>query len=207
VSGCSDWLEVSCREGTIASETRLFSSSDMLSGYRENTSSCYSALYRVSYNRINSLYKNGMMVDPVTAATVFSANKIAKLAFTKFIDSGASKLAEKFTEAAIVKMDDLRKKIWAKLRGKSPKIDEALTKAEQGDRSAVDTVAKYLDVEMENNSDFAAEIRAIAHEIALEQYQDNSTMSQINYGGINYQTKTGDSNTNFFGGTHNHGQQ
>ena len=144
------------------------------------------------------------MIDSATAATAaaLTAAKIAELAFTKFIESGAGEAAKKLTEATIAKMDDLRKKIWAKLRGKSPNIDEALTKAEQGDRAAIDTVAKYLDVAMVDYPDFATEIRAIAHEITVEQHQDNSTMTQINYGGTNYQTKTGDNNTNFFGGSH-----
>ena len=147
------------------------------------------------------------MVDPATAATALTAAKIAELAFTKFIESSAGEAAKKFTETAIARMNDLRKTIWAKLRGKSPNIDEALTKAEQGDRAAIDTVAKYLDVAMVDNPNFAAEVRAIAHEITtLQQYQDNSTMTQNNYGGTNYQTKTGDNNTNFFGGTHNHGK-
>jgi hypothetical protein len=146
------------------------------------------------------------MVDPATTATALTAAKIAELAFTKFIESSAGEAAKKFTEAAIAKMGDLRKSIWTKLRGKSPTIDEALTKAEQGDRAAIDTVAKYLNVAMVDHPDFAAEIRAIAHEITLEQKQDNSSMTQTNYGGTNYQTKTGDNNTNFFGGSHNHGK-
>ena len=146
------------------------------------------------------------MVDPATTVTALTAVKIAELAFTKFIESSAGEAAKKFTETAIAKMDDLRKSIWTKLRGKSLAIDEALTKAEQGDRAAVDTVAKYLDVAMVDYPDFAIEVRAIAHEITLEQKQDNSSMTQTNYGGTNYQTKTGDNNTNFFGGSHNHGK-
>ena len=146
------------------------------------------------------------MVDPATAATALTAAKIVELAFTKAIESGAGEAAKKLTEATIAKMNDLRKKIWAKLRGKSLNIDEALDKAEQGDRAAVDTVAKYLDVAMVDYPDFATEIRAIAHEITVEQHQDNSSMNQTNYGGTNYQTKAGDNSTNFFGGSHNHGK-
>jgi hypothetical protein len=147
------------------------------------------------------------MVDPVT--TSLTAGAIATLAFQKFIESGASELAKKLTEAGVTKIDLLRKKIWDKLRGKSERVDEALVRIEQGDRVALDTIAKYLDVAMEDNTDFATEIQAIAHEITLEldQFQDNSSMNQINYGGTNYQTKTGNENTIFFGGTHNHGQK
>jgi len=148
------------------------------------------------------------MVDPLTtAAATFTASKIAELAFQKFLESSAGELGKKFTTDAIAKMDDLRKTIWAKLRGKSEKVDEALTKAEQGDRAAIDTVTKYLDVAMEDYPDFATEVRAIAHQITLEQIQDNSSLNQTNYGGPNYQTKTGPDNTNFFGGDHQHGQK
>jgi hypothetical protein len=144
------------------------------------------------------------MADPVT--TTLTASTIATLAFQKFIESSAGELAKKLTEAGVARLNSLRKKIWEKLRGKSERVDEALSKVEQGDLSALDKVAKYLDVAMEDNPDFATEIRAIAHEITLEleQIQDNSSMSQVNYGGTNYQTKTGKDNTNFFGGTHQH---
>ncbi|MEH1903712.1 MAG: hypothetical protein V7L04_20450 [Nostoc sp.] len=42
-----------------------------------------------------------------------TAGAIATLAITKAFE----KTIEKFTEAALVKMDELRKKIWGKLRG------------------------------------------------------------------------------------------
>ncbi|AFY53612.1 hypothetical protein Riv7116_1038 [Rivularia sp. PCC 7116] len=54
------------------------------------------------------------MAEPAT----LTATAIATLAFGKFIEGGAGKFAEKFTEAALQKMDELRKKIWNKLRGK-----------------------------------------------------------------------------------------
>jgi hypothetical protein len=80
------------------------------------------------------------MPDPVT--TTLTASAIATLAFQKFIESGAGELAKKFTEEAITKMDDLRQKVVEKLRGKSTRIDEALVKAEQGDRAALDTIVR-----------------------------------------------------------------
>jgi len=60
------------------------------------------------------------MADPVTTLT---ASAIATLAFQKFIDSAAGELAKKFSTEAIVKMDTLLKRIWAKLRGK-PRVEE-----------------------------------------------------------------------------------
>ena len=62
------------------------------------------------------------MAESVTAIT---ANALATLAFQKFLESGAGELPKKFTGTAIVKMDELRQKIRDKLRGKSPRVDEA----------------------------------------------------------------------------------
>jgi hypothetical protein len=127
------------------------------------------------------------MSDPVT--TTLTASAIATLAFQKFIESGAGELAKKFTEAAITKMDDLRQKVVEKLRGKSTRIDEALVKAEQGDRAALDTIVKNLDVLMDEHPDFATELTVLAHEINAGKLVDNSSMNQTNYGGTNFQTK------------------
>ncbi len=71
----------------------------------------------------------------------------------------------------------------------------------------VNQLAAYLQVAMDDDPQFAREIQMIAHEITLMQVEDNSNMTQINYGGTNYQTKTGADNTNFFGGSHYHGQK
>jgi hypothetical protein len=114
------------------------------------------------------------MADPVTAAT---ASALATLAFQKFLESGAGELAKKFTGAAISKMDELRQKIWDTLRGKSPRVDEALTQAERGDRAALATIARNLDVVMEENPEFASEVQAIALEIHAGKLLDQSTMT------------------------------
>ena len=117
------------------------------------------------------------MADPVTTIT---AAVIANLAFKKFVESGAGKLAEKFTEAAISKMDELRQRIWEKLQGKSQKVDDALKKVEQGDSAALSTIAKNLDVMMDEDLDFAAEVQAIAQEINAGKLVDQSHMTQNN---------------------------
>ena len=115
------------------------------------------------------------MADPIT---ILTASAIANLAFQEFIKSGSGEIAKKFTAEAIAKMDELRKKIVEKLQGKSPKVDEALVKAKQGDPTALDTIAKNLDVVMDDEPEFAAEVKAIAHEINIGKIQDNSSMVQ-----------------------------
>lgn len=146
------------------------------------------------------------MADPVTTLT---AGAILALAFKKFVEAGSSELAKKFTESLVLKLETLRKKILEKLSGESEQVDEAIKRVGQGDRPSLDVLSKYLDVAMEDDPNFATEIRTIAHNITLEldQIQDNSSLTQINYGGTNYQTKTGMDNTNFFGGTHQHGSR
>ncbi|BAZ41012.1 hypothetical protein NIES4101_69740 [Calothrix sp. NIES-4101] len=108
-------------------------------------------------------------MEPITAAT------IATLAFTKVFE----KTIEKFTEAALQKMDELRKKIFDKFRG-NVKVETALRAAEKGSKKDLDTVAAYLQVLMHEEPLFAEEIRAIARDIKAGEKQDNSTMTQIN---------------------------
>ena len=84
-----------------------------------------------------------------------TASAIATLAFQKFIESGAGELAKKFTGAAIVKMDELRQRIWDTLRGKSPRVDEALVQVERGDHTTLTTIPRNLDVVMEEYPGFA----------------------------------------------------
>lgn len=124
------------------------------------------------------------MVEPMTAIT---ASLVAELAFKKFIEMGAGELGKKFTSEAIAKMDALRKKLWDRLRGRSQKLDEALDKVEEGDRQALSTISKNLDVVMDEDEDFATELKVLAQEIHAGKLQDNSNMTQ---------TVTGDNNTN-----------
>ena len=141
------------------------------------------------------------MAEPVTAIT---ASALATLAFQKFIESGAGELAKKFTGAAISKMDELRQKIWDKLRGKSPRVDEALLKAEQGDRAALATIARNLDVVMDENPDFAREVQAIAQEINAGKLLDQSSMTMhVSDQARGWQTKV-EGGTAYVGEVHVH---
>jgi hypothetical protein len=140
------------------------------------------------------------MTDPVTTLTAFA---IAEFAFKKFFESSVGKLGEKFTQTALTKMDELHQKIWDKLRP-NPKATEALQEVEKGSKDHLNKVAFYLEDEMKDDTEFAAEIRAMAHEININRVQDNSSQTQNIYGGKGYLTKMGDNNTNQFGDTHNY---
>ncbi|NEO70793.1 hypothetical protein [Moorena sp. SIO3H5] len=103
-----------------------------------------------------------------------SATAITTLAFKKFLETGAGELGKKFTETAITKMDELRNMIWEKLRGNS-KAEKALTAVEQGSNQELDRLAVYVQDAMEDDQQFASEIKAIAQEIHAGKIQDNSS--------------------------------
>ncbi|MCY7324275.1 MAG: hypothetical protein LH660_21360 [Phormidesmis sp. CAN_BIN36] len=135
-----------------------------------------------------------------------TAAVIAELAFRKFIESGAGELAKKFTEGAIVKMDALRQKIWDKMRGK-PTAELAITSVEQGSKAELDRLIAYIQVAMDDDQQFADEIRLMAQQINAGKIQDNSSMTQNNYdSSTGYQTKI-EGGTGFVGGTHYHGEK
>jgi hypothetical protein len=99
------------------------------------------------------------MADPLTA------DVLVGLAVQKFVESGAGELAKKFTTEAIAKIPELWQQIKNKLQGRSPKVDEALVKLESGDRSAIDTVTKNLDVVLDEDEIFAALLQKLVQEI------------------------------------------
>jgi hypothetical protein len=81
-------------------------------------------------------------MEPAT----LTATVIAQLAFQKFLESGAGEAGKQFTAAAIAKMDDLRKSIWAKLRG-SARVEEVKTAVEsmkQITEAQINQLAAYL---------------------------------------------------------------
>ncbi len=142
------------------------------------------------------------MVDPVS----LTAGAIAQLAFQKFIESGAGKAAEKFTEGAIAKMDKLREKIWARLRGR-PGAQNALMAVEKGSKADLENVAAHLHLAMGEDPQFADEIRLLAQEIHAGKIQDNSSMHQYNSDNAKgWQTKV-EGGTAYIGENHIHHSQ
>ncbi len=137
------------------------------------------------------------------ALVEMTAAAIAELAFKKFLETGAGELAKKFTSAAIAKMDELRQKIWVKLRG-NPDAESALKNVERGAREDLSDVATYLKAAMKNDLQFATQVQAIAQEINAGKLQDNSTMTQINRDNARgWQTKV-EGGTAYIGEVHIH---
>ncbi|NEO54229.1 MAG: hypothetical protein F6K54_14750 [Okeania sp. SIO3B5] len=120
------------------------------------------------------------MVEPVTTLT---ASAIASLAFQKFLESGAGELAKKFTTDAIAKMDILLKRIWTKLRDK-PRIEKVKASIQENHKitsEQVNQIAAYLQVAIDEDPQFATEIRTLAQEINSGKLIDQSHMTQEIY--------------------------
>lgn len=129
-------------------------------------------------------------MDPVTTLT---ASAIAKIALDEFAKAGAGELAKKAAGGAIDLVKSLRDKISAKLKG-NVKAEVALTEAEQqGTPEAIAKVGKYLDLEMDDDPEFASEVRQIAQQIINIQNQNVSTRTYTNQGRdqINIETMQG----------------
>lgn len=106
------------------------------------------------------------MADLVT----LTVGSIAALAFTKFLESSAGEAAKQFTPAVLDKIDILRQKIWAKLRG-IPEVDALNATVENGglvSERQVKLLTPYLEAAMKKDTAFAQEIRQIASEINQE---------------------------------------
>lgn len=109
---------------------------------------------------------NPHMADPVT----LTVGTIAALAFTKFLESTAGEAAKKLTPAVLNKMEALRQKIWAKLRG-IPEVEE-LNATVKKDGKVTDQQIKllppHLEAAMKGDEAFAQDIRQLASEINQE---------------------------------------
>lgn len=116
------------------------------------------------------------MTGPIITLT---ASAIATMAFQKFIESGAEELTKKFSAEALTKMDTLLKQIWRKLRGRS-RVEEIRTSIEQTHRvtpEQVNQIAAYLQVAMDEDPQFAKDIRLLAQEINAGKLFDQSNMT------------------------------
>ncbi len=129
------------------------------------------------------------------------ATPIAKIVLEKFYEGFGSKLGEKAIELATMPIQEVGKLAWAKcFAGKGQ--DELLVPGTVELRTGLkEALLLALD-----DPAFVEQVKPIAQQIqqAIVQIDDDSTMTQNNYGGTNYQTKTGLNNTNFLGGEHHH---
>lgn len=149
------------------------------------------------------------MSEPVT----LTVGAIAALAFTKFLESSAGETAKKLTLPILEKMDTLRRKIWAKLRG-IPEVDALKDTVENSGRVTdlqINLLTPHLEAAMREDSSFAQEVRQLANEINQEiDIGEILGNNQIVYGGSAVQINdpnapvfTGDINNSTFNMTIN----
>lgn len=119
------------------------------------------------------------MAEPLT----LTATAIVGFVFTKIAET----LTAKATEAVLPKINELRQKIWNKLRG-NPQANIEITKAEQGAEADLDLIADYLKVAMREDTHFAQEVQDLANEINKELEDEGQGKNIMNvYGGKAYQ--------------------
>jgi hypothetical protein len=119
--------------------------------------------------------------------TLAAAQSIAKIVPDKFVEGGAGELGKKLTEPVAEKVMALGQTVWQRIRGNSPAV-AVLEGAAQEKPEDIQKLTKYLhSLWKDEQSEFAAEVKKLADEIHFEltQIEDNSTMTQINYGGKN----------------------
>lgn len=103
------------------------------------------------------------MAEPIS----LTVGAIVALAFTKFLESSAGEAAKKLTPAVLDKIENLRKRIWAKLRG-IPEVDALNATAEQGGAitdQQIQLLTPHLEAAMKADPEFAQEVQHIAHQI------------------------------------------
>lgn len=111
-------------------------------------------------------------MEPVT----FTAGAIASLAFVKFLE----KASERYSDAALNKVDELCGKIRERFRGNA-KAEKAIQAIEAGEKSELSRLSTYLQDEMEDDGEFAALIEALAKEIKAGEQKPEGQNIQNNY--------------------------
>ena len=126
-------------------------------------------------------------------SNIISPKEIASLAFSKILE----KSEDKFTEDALVKIDELKQMIGEKFQGNA-RAEKAFTAVEQGSKDDLERVVTYLSDEMDEDLEFASQIQELVQQIKASKKQDNRANIQNNYdnakgllatGGKNYQAE------------------
>lgn len=135
-------------------------------------------------------------MEPLSALT------ITTLAFISV--KASETIIEKFTEAALTKANQLREKIWHKLKGRT-EAEKALRAAEKGSPEDLKVVADYLKIAMLEDTEFRKEIEELAKEVEAGKKENPNTLTQTNQdNSTGYQTQINQPQTSFVGGTHHH---
>ncbi|MEO0432050.1 MAG: hypothetical protein AAF151_10190 [Cyanobacteria bacterium J06656_5] len=96
------------------------------------------------------------MTDPLSAAS------IATLIFTTAVGKLTEALTEDARKQLGQKLQTLKQLLSNKFQGKAK---SALASADKGDDASIGKVSSYLDIAMDEDDDFAQQVRALAQEI------------------------------------------
>jgi hypothetical protein len=104
-------------------------------------------------------------------------------------------------------MTQLWKTIKGRFQGKKPNAETTIAQIESGNKVEIDKLAKYLDAEMLDDDEFAAQLREMAQEIEAGKIEDNRAMQQTVIGdhNTNIQAQAQDGGTNYNANTINFG--
>ncbi len=116
------------------------------------------------------------MLESLTTAAALA---LAKVAFDKFVESGAGELGKKLTDGATKSLMALGSVLWDKVKGNERAVAVLEGAAEQKPE-AEQQLKKYLSAFLKDEqSDFAQEVRRLAGDLHFEltQIEDNSSMT------------------------------
>jgi hypothetical protein len=113
------------------------------------------------------------VVEPVVGIA------IAKLAFDELVKAGAGEVGKKAVGEAVGLAKSLAGKIRQRFQGNERAMSAIAELEQSGSEASLNRVAKYLDLEMDEDPVFEAEIRQMAQQIINFQNQhDNRKMIQ-----------------------------
>ncbi|MGL5060116.1 MAG: hypothetical protein ACRC62_09040 [Microcoleus sp.] len=103
----------------------------------------------------------------IESISTVAAMTIAKIAFDKFIEGGASELGKKVTEGVTQKVQQLAQAVWPRLKGK-PEAVKVLQAAETGSEEDTQKLKNYLNSLWEKDPEFGKQVQQLAGEIHVE---------------------------------------
>ncbi|WP_051056086.1 alpha/beta hydrolase [Cylindrospermum stagnale] len=106
-------------------------------------------------------------------------DKIVYFVLGKFITGVESELARNFTEAATSQMEQLYQLIWKKFHGITEVETALLTAVEERSTSDFNRAVEYLQKAMNEDPQFANDIRVLVQQISASIIQDASALKQI----------------------------
>lgn len=117
------------------------------------------------------------MIDPVT----LGAGVIAKLAFDEFVKAGAGEVATAAVAGVGNLAKTLRDRIMSKFKDQNnERAIATIAEVEQGNEAALTKLTKYIDLEMDEDPEFAGQLRQTAQQIINIQNQNTNTLNQQN---------------------------